>query len=403
MSTFSFAGGYQVNEHSARATALAGAVFSSLKDASAIYFNPGALSYLPGTNFTLGTTLIFPSSRFTGPVPMATESKLESQMFYPSVLYGTHTFENGLALGIGAFNPYGLGTRWPEEWVGRYLGIESTLRTYFINPTASYRIGDVAGIGVGFNYVLSTVKLSQALLLTPPLPDGHALLEGDGTGMGWNIGLFLTPTEDIQIGLAYRSKVTIDIEGEAELTVPASVAPFLPGGDAKTELTTPGNLFVGMTYQGLDKLSVNLGLQYVFWDAVEKILIDFVDKTPLQDTQELLFNYDNGYIARIGLEYTLNENLDLRAGYLFDSNPSQDEYMTPRLPDSDRHGITLGFGYRVNDMVTIDVGYMFLTFVEREVTNSQINYLPGFPSPTPMNGVYNSTANLISLNLSLGI
>lgn len=404
------AGGYQVNEHSARGTAMGGAVFANLKDASAIYFNPGALSFIPGTNIVLGTTLIFPSSSFTGPATGNTATKIESNVYYPSVLYGSHTLANGFSFGLGVFNPYGLGTEWDENWGGRYLGIESTLRTFFINPTAAYRISDRVGIGLGLNYVIASVKLTQALELFDPqtgvqLPDGRASLEGDGTGFGWNVGLYLRPTDDINIGLAYRSKVTVDVDGEADITVVAPFAPLLPGGKATTEFVTPANLHVGFSYLGIENLSINLGFQYVFWEEVEKILIDFEQKTPLQDTQQLLFNYENGYILRVGFEYSVNPQLDIRAGYLFDSNPSQDEYLTPRLPDSDRHGITLGFGYRLSDLVTVDVGYMFLSFVERQITNSQINFRPTYSSlpppigsPTPMNGTYSSSANLLGLN-----
>ncbi len=410
------AGGYQVNEHGARATAMGGAVFANLQDASAIYFNPGALGYVPGTSIVIGSTLIFPSARFAGPSPSTTETKMESNVFYPSVLYASHTLENGFSFGLGIFNPYGLGTEWDENWVGRYLGTESTLRTFFINPTVGYRISDIVGIGAGLNYVLSTVKLSQALELRlpippdyPQLPDGMAKLEGDGSGIGWNVGLYLKPTNDINIGVAYRSKVTIDIDGEADIDVSEAAEVFpplpqlLPGGKATTEFVTPANLHVGLSYFGFENLSINFGFQYVFWEDVKKILIDFEQKTDLQDTQELLFNYENGYIIRVGFEYALNEVLDIRAGYLFDSNPTQDEYLTPRLPDSDRHGITLGFGYKISDLVTVDVGYMYLSFAEREVTNSQISYLP-FTSAVsgilfPMNGTYNSSANLIGLNL----
>jgi long-chain fatty acid transport protein len=418
------AGGYQVNEHGARATGMGGAVFSNIMDASAIYFNAGALGFIPGTDIVLGSTLIFPSSKFTGPATQNTETEMESNMYYPSVLYASHTLENGLSLGLGVFNPYGLGTEWNESWGGRYLGTESTLRTFFINPTVAYRINDMIGVGIGFNYVLATVKLKQAQelrLLVPPfteLPDGRASLEGDGTGVGWNIGLYLKPHQDINIGLAYRSKVTIDVDGEAEIDVSQAAQLFplwsqlLVGGNATTEFVTPANLHVGLSYFGLENLSLNLGFQYIFWEDVERILIDFEDKTYLpdgtaiQDQQVLPFNYENGYIFRFGLEYALNEKLDLRAGYLFDSNPSQDEYLTPRLPDSDRHGITLGFGYKLSDLVTVDVGYMFLSFVEREITDSEINYMPLTSLltqiPTRMNGTYSSTANLFALNFKFG-
>jgi long-chain fatty acid transport protein len=416
------AGGYQVNEHGARATGMAGAVFANSLDATAIYFNPGALGYVRGTSIVFGTTLIFPSTTFTGPAPTTTETSMESNFYYPSVLYASHTLDNGLAFGLGVFNPYGLGTEWDEDWEGRYLGTESVLRTYSINPTVAYRISDMVGIGAGVNYVISTVKLSQALELRvpiPPLPrlsDGQATLDGDGTGIGWNLGFYIRPTDDINIGVAYRSKVTIEIDGDADIDVSQAaqeappqfpVAQLFPGGKASTEFVTPANLHVGLSYMGIENLSINLGFQYIFWEDVERILIDFEEKTTLQDTQELLFNYENGYIFRLGFEYLLNENLNLRAGYLFDSNPSQDAYMTPRLPDSDRHGFTLGFGYKLSDLLTVDVGYMFLSFVEREVTNSEINQYP-FTSAvtetrTPFNGTYDSSANLFSLNFKFSL
>ncbi len=392
------AGGFQVNEHGARATGMGGAVFANIHDASAIYFNPGALGFMPGTNVILGSTLIFPSSTFTGPAPLTTETDAESQMFYPSTLYASHTLDTGLAFGLGIFNPYGLGTEWPEDWPGRALGIKSTLRTFFFNPTIAYRIGDNLGIGAGFNYVYATVNLTQAL----PLQDfgipaeGRADFDGTGDGIGWNIGIYFSPSDQITLGLAYRSSIDLEFDGEAELEVPQPLAPLLPGGNVTTGISLPANLLVGATYKVNENLSLNLGYQHIFWNIVEDIEIDFETKTQLpdgtvvQDKQQLMLNYDDGFILRFGVEYFLNEMLTLRGGYLFDSNPTPDEYMTPRLPDSDRHGISIGVGYKVSDLLTIDASYMYLQFVERTVENQ----FQGF------NGTYNSNANLFGLNFN---
>lgn len=391
------AGGFQVNEHGARATGMGGAVFANIYDASAIYFNPGALGFVPGTNVIFGSTLIFPSTTFTGPAPLTTETDAESQMFYPSTLYASHNLDNGLAFGIGIFNPYGLGTEWPEDWHGRALGIKSTLRTFFFNPTVAYKIGDNIGIGAGFNYVYATVNLTQAL----PLQDfgipaeGKADFDGTGDGMGWNIGIYFSPSDQFTLGLAYRSSIDLDFDGDADLEVPQPLEPLLPGGNVSTGISLPANLLAGVTYKVNDNLSLNLGYQHIFWNVVEDIEIDFETKTllpdgtPVQDKQRLLLNYDDGFILRFGIEYFLNETVTLRGGYLFDSNPTPDEYMTPRLPDSDRHGFSIGVGYTVSDLLTVDVSYMFLQFTERTVENQ----FQGF------NGTYNSTANLLGLNL----
>jgi len=385
-------GGFQVNEHGARGTALAGAVFASLQDASAIYFNPGALGYLDGTSIVFGSTLIFPDAKFRGPAPSVEKTSIEKGVYYPSVLYASHTLPSRWSFGIGVFNPYGLGTEWPSDWVGRFVAIQSTLQTFFINPTVAYKINDYIGVGAGFNYVYGRVELTQALSFAPFAGEGTANLSGTGSGYGWNVGVYLTPDPNVSIGLAYRSSVEVEFDGDAEYSnVPTILLGQLPGEDVETAVKLPANLHAGISFKGIENFIINFGYQYIFWDEVESIQIDFDGGSA---TQTLEFNYSDGYIVRFGVEYLMNDDLALRAGYLFDSNPTPDDYLTPRLPDSDRHGFTLGAGYNFTDTFGIDIGYMFLRFVERTIENSQVEFAPG----APMNGRYNSSANLLSLN-----
>jgi long-chain fatty acid transport protein len=56
ISKFTFAGGFQINEHSARAMGMAGAFTGLANDASAVYFNPAGITQLSGTNFLAGVT-----------------------------------------------------------------------------------------------------------------------------------------------------------------------------------------------------------------------------------------------------------------------------------------------------------------------------------------------------------
>jgi len=388
-------GGFQVNEHGARGTAMAGAIFSNINDASAVYFNPGALGYVNGTSILFGSTLIFPDAKFRGPAPSIEKTEIVKRVFYPSALYASHTTPGGLAYGIGVFNPYGLGTEWPSDWVGRFIAIKSTLRTFSINPTVAYKINDYIGVGAGLNYVIGDVELTQALSFAPFAGEGIVNLSGSGTGIGWNVGLYLTPDPNVAIGLAYRSSAQVDFTGDADYSgIPQQLLGQLPGEDVSTSVSLPANLHAGITFKGISDLTINFGYQYVFWEEVQDITIEFIDG---ETTQSLDLNYSDGYIIRFGLEYILNSTIALRAGYLFDSNPTPEEYLTPRLPDSDRHGFTIGVGYNFTETFGVDVGYMFLRFVERTVENSNIEYAPG----ALMNGRYNSSANLLSLNFRL--
>ena len=51
-----FAGGFQLNENSARALGMGGAFTAIADDPSAIYFNGAGLTQFSGINFMLGST-----------------------------------------------------------------------------------------------------------------------------------------------------------------------------------------------------------------------------------------------------------------------------------------------------------------------------------------------------------
>jgi long-chain fatty acid transport protein len=45
-----------------------------------------------------------------------------------------------VALGLGFFTPFGLGTDWPASWAGRYITTYSRLKTYNLNPVISLKL-----------------------------------------------------------------------------------------------------------------------------------------------------------------------------------------------------------------------------------------------------------------------
>ena len=52
--------GFQINEHSARATGMASSVVATVGDPSAIFHNPAGLTRIEGTEFQAGLNLIVP-------------------------------------------------------------------------------------------------------------------------------------------------------------------------------------------------------------------------------------------------------------------------------------------------------------------------------------------------------
>ena len=86
--------------------------------------------------------------------------------------------------------------------------------------------------------------------------------------------------------------------------------------------------------------------------------------------------------------------LDLRAGYFFDQTPVPDETVDPLLPDADRHSFSFGAGLH-NAFCTLDLAYMWVHFVDRDVHNQDMATLRG------ENGTFKSDVYLLAANLNL--
>lgn len=399
-----FASGFQINEHGSKAMAMGGAFAGLANDPSAIYFNPAGITQLMGTHLIGGTTLISPSSTFRGPAPSITEYELNSQLFTPIHLYGTHQLTDKFFVGLGVGNNYGLGTKWDDGWIGKYMAVDTEIRTFFFNVVASYQVTENLSLGLGYNLAYGDVIIGRNINLSPFNGEAYVEMEGDGLGSGFSAGLLFKASDALSVGLSYRSEVTIEFEGDAKLSnYPSLFEGQLPSGKIKAPLTTPANVTFGVSVKPMDKLTLTADYQYVGWSSYDKLEVtfnDFPDENGNPYVSSSVRDYDNSYIIRFGAEYNYSNCLDLWGGILYDKNPIKDEKLDPTLPDSDRLGLSLGAGYKLSEKLALQAGYLFLRFSEREITNSEESYSGIEGSTLPMNGVYNSVAHLISFTLS---
>jgi long-chain fatty acid transport protein len=401
-------GGFQLNEHGARAMAQAGAFAARASDASAIFFNPAGLSYQRGFQVMAGATLITPQYSYYGPSNYNNDQRwdMKTKMFYPPNFYAVNTWNegklNGFAAGIGVSTPYGLGTEWEDDWVGRAVTREIELQTFYVMPTASYAFTDWLALGVGANVVFSNVKLRRAVTTFDPELDLE--LEGSGkVAFSWNLGFLLKPVERVSLGFTYRAETPIDFTGTANFHPSPALQPLFPGGDVTTSLRAPATWFAGIAWEPIDNLEVEFDFQGIQWSSYDKLVIDFAvdnENTPgvAQSDVSSPKDYEDTFILRFGGEYRLpGLGLALRAGYLYDRNPVPDKSLEPLLPDSDRHGLNIGFGFDLIPRLTLDFAYMHLIFLDRVTTATT------HPQGVHMDGKYSGAVSLIGFNITYAI
>ncbi|MBU0474952.1 MAG: outer membrane protein transport protein [Bacteroidetes bacterium] len=394
VSTQLFASGFQINEHGARGMAMAGAYTALALDGSALYFNPAGLSQLNGTQIMVGATVIAPSSSFRGVSPAIDESSMKSAIFNPINIYLTHKLNEDWAFGFGVNNQYGLGSTWDENWVGKYLAIDTEIQTFYFTGAAAYKFSDKLSLGVTASYIYGNVAINKKQSLAPFNADATIDLTGTAGSFGYSVGLLYKSTDMMNIGFNFRSGSKLEFSGTADVTAPSALISLLPSGDVEAPLTTPYNATVGLALMPSKELTVSADFQYVGWSSYDKLEVTFVESGVISTS---IRDYSDGWIARLGAEYHMSDEFDLRGGLLYDSNPVKDELVEPTLPDADRIGLNIGFGYKITPNLSIDLAYLFLRFAERKIENSEVDYTNGAAG---FNGTYNSSAHLIGLNLS---
>jgi long-chain fatty acid transport protein len=383
--TVAYGGGFQLNEHGARAMGQAGAFAARASDPSAIYFNPAGLGFQKGIQTYVGATLIMPKASFFGPTELNTneETKMVEQLFTPINVYGTYAINEDLHVGLGVYNAFGLGTEWDKDWVGKFITVKIDLQSFFFTPTIAYRFNDQLSVGVGVNYVTGSVTLSRAV----PVPATTLKMELDGSSYGFNVGILYKIMPELSVGASYRSPIAFDAEGTSKFekvyALPAGTP--TPTGDVSTSITLPTTAFVGVAYKAMENLDLEFDYQFIGWSSYDELAFEFKSGYPKQVSPK---KYEDTYILRLGAEYTWDA-FQFRGGYLYDHNAVPTKYVEPLLPDASRNGLNLGVGYKITEQIMVDLSYLFIKFDQRKAEGTEIMF----------DGTYNSSANLFGFNI----
>jgi len=177
--TQAFGTGFQLNEQSASSMGnafAAGAAFTD--DASAMWWNPAALSQFSKPQVAAGLNIIVPSIKFSnnasqpaGCYPPACSPAVLQPLGNNGGDAGGYNYTPNIsmvvpinqqwAFGLGINVPFGLVTEYDDGWIGRYQGLKSKIETLNVNPALSWKITPQFAVGVGVNYQQVKATLTQ--------------------------------------------------------------------------------------------------------------------------------------------------------------------------------------------------------------------------------------------------
>lgn len=384
-----FAGGYQVGLHGVKQIGM-GLVGTSLaRDASTIFYNPGGLSFMDAKySFAAGVSGIRSYTAFRKSEPSVSEAMTDNPWGTPFYFYGGIKINEKLSAGLAINTPYGNSLSWGKDWIGRYLIQDLSLKAIFFQPSVSYKFSDKFGIGVGFVYATGDFEMNKALPVFDEQGEGSINLKGKTSSIGFNAGLLFKPTEELNIGVDYRSSVDMEVD-DADVTfdVPVSLKSNFPNTKVSTRLPLPANLDLGVSYNATEKLLLAVSLNYVFWGSYDSLIFDFEQNTPALPDSRNPRLYEDKLIVRTGGEYTINDFIQIRAGAYYDPSPVNSDYFSPETPSLNSIGLTAGLSVYPVKNLSVDLSFLFISGQEGERQYSPDNFSGTFKTRTYIPGI----------------
>ncbi len=361
---------------------MGGSITGMAQDASVAFFNPGGLTALDSNYVNAGLSLLIPKSTFLGATGLS--ESMTSQMYFPFYLYGNYSLGPKISLGISVNTPFGLGTKWEDDWSGRYISREARLQTLFIQPTLAYKINDKFSIGAAPVLAMGTARLNRALPLNGSDGEDAAMeLEGKGNGLGFNAGIYAS-FDKYSFGVSYRSAIDMDLEGgDATFSnVPSSLidnGTFPESAIFNSGIHLPAVISAGVAYRVNENIEAILEFNYTGWEVYDSLVFLFPDHENLNSSSGK--KYKNSMALRVGMQYRYDEQWVFRAGLGFDQSPVQNQNLSPELPDGDKIIFGMGVSYRLKKGVSLEASFMFEDVKERkEVENVENNFIGTYKS-----------------------
>jgi len=234
---------------------------------------------------------------------------------------------------------------------------------YGITLGGAYAINDKVSLSLSGRYIEAFEEAKALVTFDIPL-DSYAEYEKTAYGLGGIIGINLSPTDELNIGMRYETRTHLRFKYEVKADTGAGLlanqpVPITNGKKARRDL--PPLFGLGVSYMVTPKIRVETDLTYYFneeadWEGKEETA-------------------DNGYDLGIAFEYIFNEKIKASLGYMYTEVGIKPEDILPESPQLNASTVGAGFAFKASPALDFNfaVGKVFYK------DDSYINISSGVP------------------------
>ena len=317
--------------------------------ASAPYHNPAGLTAIDSFGLTVTAMPVF--AKLEGPFPnLATgqPDQHESEpIFAPlgAVSAGYRVHEK-VVVGLAAFVPAAFGA----DYKGAALGRDAKATAFAAEFQLPVAVSLTDDLSVGAAYRVTFARLSLEVPdVLPPLTivDSETTMTGFNF-TGFSLGARYRISETVRVGVAYRSKVVVDVDGEREYL--NSTAPPL---EQSSEFPLPHTFKVGTEFRLLDD-KLTLAVDGAYW-----VYSDSHDESPENMRARA---WDDSIGGSFGAEYWVSEQIPVRAGFTaYNSATNAGSAIPFGIPPGMVYAVGAGSGIKLGS-VDLDAGVGYEVF-----------------------------------------
>lgn len=345
------------------------------ESAAAMWTNPATMSHMGDSLTTINLMAFDLKMKYRDFDDPATGNG-EAQSYLPSLsIFHAHQITDKMHLGLALGAAGGSSLEYGDDWAGASALDSITLNVIVANPSLSYQINEQWSVGAGVQFSWAAFEQSTALVSTKQDTDW---------AYGYNLGVMYRASDNLDLGLSYRSKSEHSFDADIERT----------SMSVGTDIDVPEIIDLSMRYGFNQDLNLLASVQFHRWSAWDETVLDLSGTD--RDGIAIQRDWDDVWKLALGADYRLNADWRLKAGFSYETSPQDDpSKQWVDLPVGEQYRYSVGASTNWDDVV-VDFFYEFADLGEVEsAKRAPAGITDGFFG---VNGVFDGRIHFVGVN-----